>query len=263
MTAKRRYRRFYSSLPLPQAGHSLELTAEQTRHLKTIIRLKEGDQCLVTDGEGRESLAVIKHFTSQNTTELLILSEPLPFSEDTIAISIFQAMPRLGKIEFLVQKGQELGLTHLWPLETQRTVVKIDPKREIAKLERWGKIARESAKQSGTSRILKIHRPSSLQDAANSLTEDSDVAIFHPAGDAKRFRDWLEDLDANEATSSLNLFFGPEGGFSKSEIDFFFSAAKEKKWRMNLVHLGKSILRADTAFVGVLAALRFFIEPRK
>lgn len=263
MAAKRRHRRFYSASPLPRAGQALELNAEQTRHLKTIIRLKEGDECLVADSEGREASAAIKRFTSRNTTELMILSEPVQASETMIPISIYQAMPRLGKLEFLIQKGQELGLAHLWPLETQRTVIKIDPKRETSKLDRWGKIVREAAKQSGASRILEIHGPVSIQEAADSLKPDSLVAVFHPAAEAQAFRDWLNDLQADRQTSSLHLFFGPEGGFSLKEIEFLQSAAKERKWRMNLVHLGKAILRADTAFIGVLAALRLLLEPKK
>lgn len=260
METRRHLRRFYYAKILPPPGQTVVLSPEESRHLKSIIRLKEGDECLLTDSQGQEAVAVVLSFPAGNAAELRIVSEISAQKHPAMYIRIFQAMPRHGKVEFLIQKGQELGLDEFRPLATDRTTVKIAAGRETSKMERWNRIAREAAKQSGAAVPLRIEPPVSLREAVSAIPEGAEVALFHPSGDAADFPLWFEGLNAK---TSLNLFFGPEGGFSGEEVDFLSKHAAASKWSFNTVRLGERILKSDTAFTAVLGALRLLRAGEK
>lgn len=264
MKTARRLRRFYSASPLPGAGGTTRLSAKETHHLKNILRLKVGDSCLVTDGTGKEAEARVSDFAKDGTTKLQI--ETPHRIEDSgkvcapLILCAGVALPQKGKMDDLMAKAQELGLDSLCPLETEHTVVKMSAENKGKALRRWQKITAESAKQSGSLKLIDISTPWSFEGAVTEIPHGDLVAIFHPAKDAVPFREWIQTLEGiyHSSGATLHLFFGPEGGFSEKEIRQVVETRKFLGASIpTLVSLGKNILKIDTAFLGVLSALRF------
>jgi 16S rRNA (uracil1498-N3)-methyltransferase len=245
---QRRLRRFFSSEPLAVEGQELRLPASEGHHLRDILRLQEGASCLVTDGRGQEAEAVIKKYFADGAA-LVTLSKLIPKTANhSLVLKLYVGIPQRGKMDDLVEKAQELQVQVLVPLNTERTIIKMAASAEAKVLHRWEKIAQEAAKQSGNTHLIQIQAPTAFKKALETIPESETMALFHPEGNALSFQNWIENMDAH---STLHLFIGPEGGFSDKEVQM----VRDKKGQ--IVRLGTSILKVDTAFVGSIAALRF------
>jgi len=254
----RKLRRFFTPQILQNVPQDLWLETAETHHLRDSIRLKPGDACLVTDGRGGEAEAVVGAFAPDGRAclqirKVLVKSVPL---NDRVALRVFPALLRKGKTDLLVEKAQELGAREFHPIVSEHCEVQI-PKEKTGKIiERWNRIAREASKQSGSLQLLLIEEPRSFKEVLGNLSPGEPVVIFHPGPDSIAFPEWITEVQGLKGTiKALNIFIGPEGGFSASEIDWVRWNRKGKNlW---VVNLGEVLFKADTAFVGIVAALRF------
>jgi 16S rRNA (uracil1498-N3)-methyltransferase len=254
----RKLRRFFTSQILKNTPHDLWLEPDETHHLRDSIRLKPGEACLVTDGQGGEAEAVVGEFAPDGRACLhihRILIKTGSFN-DRITLRVFPVMLRKGKTDLLVEKAQELGVHEFHPVISEHCEVQITEEKTGKILERWNRIAREASKQSGNLKLLRIEAPRSFKEALGSLSVDEPVVIFHPGPDAVTFPEWWVEIQGlKTAIQALNIFIGPEGGFSEDEVRWAKWNRKEKNLR--LVELGEVLFKADTAFIGIMAALRF------
>ncbi|OGX13015.1 MAG: hypothetical protein A2351_07285 [Omnitrophica bacterium RIFOXYB12_FULL_50_7] len=254
----RKLRRFFTPQILQKVPHDLWLEPAETHHLRDSLRLKSGDACLVTDGQGGEAEAVVGEFSSGGRTCLhvqRVLVKTGSFN-DAVTLRVFPVMLRKGKTDLLVEKAQELGAHEFHPILSEHCEVQIAKEKTGKIVERWNRIAREASKQSGSLKILKIEAPRSFKEALGSLSADEPVVIFHPGSDSVPFPKWLAEIRGLKSTiKALNIFIGPEGGFSEDEIRWAKWYRKEKN--LQLVGLGEVLFKADTAFVGIVASLRF------
>ena len=254
----KKLRRFFTSRILKNTPYDLWLEPDETHHLRQSIRLKPGDACLVTDGQGGEAEAVVGEFAPDGRACLhiqRILIKTGSFN-DCITLRVFPVMLRKGKTDLLVEKAQELGVREFHPVVSEHCEARIAEEKTGKILERWNRIAREASKQSGNLTLLRIEAPRSFKEALGSLSGDEPVVIFHPGPDAVTFPEWFAELQRlKPAIKALNIFIGPEGGFSEEEVRWAKWHRKEKNLR--LVELGEVLFKADTAFVGIVAALRF------
>lgn len=244
--SSRRLRRFFTPDAI-QAQGSVSLPPADTEHLRRILRLKEGDSCLVTNGAGLEAEAVVSDLGSAQAK--LLIQKILPRrAVRGIPLFVYPAFIQKGKMDELVRQMQELGVQGFFPLETERTVVKMtaDAKEKVA--ERWGKITHEAAKQSGSLEQMRTDGPRSLKEILSRLPSEEALAVFHPDKKAVPFKEWSAKRNPQQA---LHLFFGPEGGFSEKEAALLESHGAVR------VGLGETILKADTAVLGTAAALKF------
>jgi len=254
----RKLRRFFTSQPLKTVPHDLWLDPAETHHLRDSIRLNPGDACLVTDGHGVEAEAVVGEFSADGRACLQIQSVLVKTGSfnDAIVLRVFPAMLRKGKTDLLVEKAQELGAHEFCPITSEHCEIQIAKEKTGKIVERWNRIAREASKQSGNLKILKIEEPQSFKDALGRLSPEEPVVIFHPGPDSISFPEWFSGVRVSQrAIKTLNLFIGPEGGFSQDEI--LWAQWHRKKKNLQLVELGEVLFRADTAFIGIVAALRF------
>ncbi|HNX69115.1 MAG TPA: RsmE family RNA methyltransferase [Candidatus Omnitrophota bacterium] len=254
----RKLRRFFTAVPLGELGQELWLEPSETQHLRDSIRLKAGDTCLVTDGEGHEATAMIHEFVKDGRVRL----EVTHFTGETavegtgIFLRVMPVLLRKGKTDLLVEKAQELGVGEFRPLFSDRCEIKIGDEKVGKVTERWCRIAREASKQSGALNIMRIKEPVPLKTAVELIPEGEPLAIFHPGPGALYFSEWISGLrPLKDRMTALNIIIGPEGGFSDDEIAWVRWKRKEKNFWV--VGLGEVLLRADTAFVGIVAALRF------
>jgi 16S rRNA (uracil1498-N3)-methyltransferase len=248
-TPQRRLRRFFSSAVLNKEGQEITLPPSEASHMHKTLRLSAGDRCLVTDGYGREAEARIKGF-SQDGSALLVIGSISRLSSSgsgNLMLNVYPALLQKGKLDDLVQKAQELGIQKIFPVETRRTVAKMTPEARKKVMGRWEKIAREAAKQSGSLRLTEIHEPAEFKKAVQGLPAGSQIALFHPT-EKMSFPEWIKTVKPEK---EIHLFFGPEGGFEDAEVEWAISKGAV------VVGLGDILLKADTAFYGVTAALKF------
>ena len=155
-------------------------------------------------------------------------------------------------MELIIQKAVELGAYQIIPVATRRSVVKLDAKKEEAKIKRWNAIAESAAKQSGRMLIPQVAKVMSLKEAyAFAGQLDYNVIPYELAEGMDRTREIIEQIQPGQ---DIAVFIGPEGGFDPSEI----ALAKEEG--MHLVSLGKRILRTETAGLATLSILMYHIE---
>lgn len=228
---------------------------------------RRGDGGTIAEGDREESLQFLDLPCQNNEgRQCLKNSEGTHgFFSARIRVRVCQALVQRIKMDFFVQKAQELDAEEIWPLATERTVVKMSPEKTDAVLLRWQKVAQEAVKQSGTLTLIKVAAPRPLAKALQDLGPRPFIGFFHPSGNALSFREWLQRVErqvAREPESVVSLFFGPEGGFSDKEIKAFENLAQRYPDRCQQVCLGTQILKAETAFVGVLAALKFCLGTR-
>lgn len=245
----RKLRRFFLDTPMSGLAPAAEvrLSRDETAHLRKVIRLKEGDRCLVTDGQGYEAEAVILSFVSSGETQVRldqITHAPAPKRP---RVRVFSAMIQKEKIEWLVEKLQELGIDAFIPVETTWTMIKMSSTDAMRLGERWHKTAREAVKQSGALWKIKIENTMSFEKALEHASKDGQIVLFHPGGGALPFAEWTKSLSRD---SKINLFFGPEAGFTDEE-------AQQARKKGVSVELTETLLKADTAAFGVAAAVRF------
>ena len=255
----RSFRRFFVDSDFSNDRPTLKLSHRETFHLHHVLRLKPGDTCRVFNSKGREAQAVIETISEKEGARLK-LEKISPSKEGRLHLKIGQALPQRGKMDTLVQKAGELGVRELWVLETERTVVKMKAEAGARAQKRWERIVIEAAKQSGNSVLTRVEGPLPFKKVLEENLEPSDRGfIFHPDPAGVPFSSVVEELRENvgaglKPAPTVFLFFGPEGGFSGKEVHEAESRGVRKVW------LGDSILRLETAFLGVTAALRFMVN---
>ena len=221
------------------------LTGDDVRHISAVLRLVPGDTVTLSDGNGHECEAVLRHI-EKNRAEL----EPGPVrdsvSEPEHRVTLFQCLPKTGKMETVIQKGTELGLYALCPAVSERCVA-LPGKDFEKKRERYQKVAEEAAKQSRRGIIPRILPAVRLADA--DLSGFDTVLLAYEEERTVSLKQALP-----HAGRDIALIVGPEGGFSAAEADML-----RKKGAVS-VSLGPRILRTETAGPAAIAQILFFLE---
>jgi 16S rRNA (uracil1498-N3)-methyltransferase len=238
-------RRFYApQVSFASDGKSATLSADEARHAQNVLRLVPGDEVFVFDGEGCEYRGAIGDATSRTMTVDLVEQVEPAKPESPLDLTLGVALLKSEKFDLVVQKACELGVTRIVPLVTDRADVKIrEPEDARRKLERWQRIALESAKQCGRARLMKIAAPTKLADALGDLC-DAQLNFFFAERSGQQLG--KHDLDAE----SVAALIGPEGGWTDDEIQ----QARTSGWK--IITLGGRTLRAETAAIAVAALLQ-------
>ena len=241
-------RRFYAT---PNSFNSdktsATLNADETRHLRDVLRLTIGDEVYVFDGEGREFRCAVAE-VDRTSARLRIIEEVSAASpESTLKLTLAVALLKGEKFDLIVQKATELGVTSLIPIITSRADVKIksddDAERKIT---RWRRIALEATKQCGRARLLKIERPVSFSDLVDQSANA--VRFMFAERDGSSFDSLLDAFTAKP--DNVIALIGSEGGFSDEEID------QARDSGCKIVTLGGRIMRAETAAIAIAALLQ-------
>ena len=233
--------RFFAD-PGRGTDQDLYLTAEDARHAVTVLRLKSGQAVEVISGGSLWSAEIVS--ADAKDVRVRIISS-LASTEPSLSVTLYQGLPKADKMDLIIQKATELGVTRIVPLMMSRCVARPDPKDITRKLDRWQKIAREAAKQSGRCVIPGIVSPVSLR-CLSSLSGLPEVNIV-PWEEAQGYGP-LAFRNDHPSLSSLGILIGPEGGIESGEITFLQSIG------FIPVTLGKRILRTETAGLAAVAA---------
>lgn len=204
------------------------LSTEERHYLEQVLRVADGTVVEVFDGQG--SVGKAKLNLGSNTLQVFEFEARVDSGPE---IRLYQAIPKGDRWEWTIEKATELGVTAICPILTERTVVQVPPGKLAAKLERWQKIATAAARQSHAALTPSVEAPIHLKDAL--LSEGRKFFGDFEGESASDFE--LEDSDA-----PIDLFVGPEGGFSPAELQLLNANAIG-------IYLGPQVLRAETAAI--------------
>jgi 16S rRNA (uracil1498-N3)-methyltransferase len=230
-------------LPITHVVHNrISIAAEKAHYLVSVLRCKKGDDLIIFNGQGKcFRTAVVKAEKKEVIAEV---REEFPCNfEPPIQITLVQSLLKGEKMDLVIQKTTELGVTEILPVMSERSQIK-----DTRKIVRWRRIAEEASRQSGRNIVPAVHEPVHFQDFL--FSENRKGIIFYEE----------EGLKLSEAVSSLApqtpsliIMIGPEGGFSKEEV----ISAQGKGFRV--ASLGKRILRAETAAISAVALIQFLL----
>lgn len=243
--------RFFVDDPGAFSDRSVVITGEDVNHVKNVLRLKENDELIVSDGRGRDYHCRISGITNEEVVaDICDICDN--FSELSTEITLFQGFPKGDKMELIIQKTVELGVTRIVPVMTKRTVVKLDDKKAKKKTERYNMIAESAAKQSGRGMIPEVTMPVSFAEAV-SMAEKLDMNII-PYEEAEGVEYSRNIIKSIKGKKSLGIFIGPEGGFAREEVEKALDAGA------SAITLGHRTLRTETAGMAVISIIMFELE---
>ncbi|MBK7394286.1 MAG: 16S rRNA (uracil(1498)-N(3))-methyltransferase [Chloracidobacterium sp.] len=218
---------------------TVALDADETRHLRDVLRLKIGDEVSVFDGAGKEFACTINEIGKKETV-LAVTGAIEPSSpESPFAITIAATVLNGEKYDLIVQKAVELGVTKLIPLITIRCDVK--QKDAARRLERWRRIAMEATKQTGRAKLMEITEPAAFDKLLGELNGENAILFSERDG---------VDFSTITADKKITALYGPKGGWDDVELKM---AAEHD---INIVTLGGRTLRAETAAIAITAILQ-------
>lgn len=227
------------------AANVPQLTGENAQHAK-VLRLKEGEQVLICDGEGNECLCAIGTVSAGLLT-LDVLERRASQSEAAVRVSVYLAFPKADKLEHVIQKATELGAYEIVAFPSARCISKPDEKSLTKKIERWQKIAASAAEQSGRGRIPQVMVLGSYQEALKRAAQADKALMFYENEHAVTLRMALQ----SGTYQTVSLLTGPEGGLEEREVEAARTAG------LQVCTLGKRILRCETAPLCALSAVMY------
>jgi 16S rRNA (uracil1498-N3)-methyltransferase len=227
---------------------------EDRHHILKVMRMQIGDQIICVDPEGKQAVCRLAEITDSSVVADVVHWKDTD-SELPISITIASGLPKGDKLEWIFQKGTELGAHQFLPFSAARSVVKWDEKKAAKKIERWQKIAKEAAEQSHRAIMPEVISTISFKEMlAKSNDFHYKLAAYEEEsrnGETSVFASTLKQIKKGE---SLLLVFGPEGGLSDEEVKHL------KNNDFTLCGLGPRILRTETAPLYALAAISYHFE---
>jgi 16S rRNA (uracil1498-N3)-methyltransferase len=247
-----RLSRFYSERENLTIGSSVKLPDSEISHIRKALRLVKGDKIILFNGE-KEFLAeltiVSKDIVKAKILELLRKAD---FSEEGgIEITLFQGLLRAGKMDLILKKTTELGISSIVPVECEYSQSKAD--KLIYKVDRWNKITIAASKQSGRIKIPEVKVPVLFQDVI-AQANNFDIFYLFTIPNSKQSKGIVVKKLQKEPLSDIHniaYFIGPEGGFSPNE----YKLAKDAG--MEICSFTDSVLTSENAAISALAILKF------
>lgn len=223
----------------------ISINGEDVKHIKKVLRLREGEKIEVCDGCGEDFECKIESLSDDVVRAEIIKRYPNT-AEAPIEIRVYQGMPKNDKMDYIVRKCVELGVCRIVPVITKRAVS--IPRDAEKKTARWQRIADEAAKQCGRGVLPRVENTISFSDAIKAMSDENAVSIM-PYECEKEGS--LSALLKSTDKKKINVFIGPEGGFDESE------AEKARAAGIATVTLGPRILRTETAPLAVCSAIMY------
>ena len=229
-------------------GARIIISGEDVRHISAVLRMKPGDMLSLCDGQGMEyTVRIVDAGRAEVRTEIVSRSERMPGYPRII---LGQGMPKSDKMDLIVQKATELGVSSIVPIVTERTIVKV--RDEEKRVSRWQKIAREAAMQSNRPDIPLVETIQAFGAYLPTLKPDPATLFLFPWEEASLPMKHV--LQGKTGLKKLVVLIGPEGGFSAAE------AETATQTGFHSVSLGTNILRTETAAIAALSMIQYALS---
>ena len=233
------------------------IIGSDVNHIKNVLRMKPGEKVLISDGKGINYFCELTEIGA-DAVKAAILSDEVEDTELPVAVVLYQGLPKGDKMELIIQKCVELGVSRIVPVDMARCVMKLDAKKEGNKIKRWYGVSESAAKQSKRMIVPEISGVMKYK-AAIEEAKHADLALvpyeaaetLDGAGGMELTRRLIGGLNPGQRCA---IFVGPEGGFADAEIEL----ARESGFQT--ITLGKRILRTETAGLFVLSAIGYALE---
>tara|TARA_A100001035_G_scaffold266963_1_gene250503 strand:- start:417 stop:1157 length:741 start_codon:yes stop_codon:yes gene_type:complete len=230
-------------------GKEISLENPTSHQIKNVLRMTEGDYFELFNNTGNSYKAKI--IDSEGNLIKCFIEDQLKTSQDEIEINVFQSIIKISKLELIVEKLTEIGISSFTPIITERTQKKDIDSLSENKLKRLKKISIESSEQSGKVYIPNISSIKRLRNLDIGSPDNLDIVFYENNDNAKKLN-YLKNKFSDK--KSISVFIGPVGGFSIEEIEYFKS--KESV----IINLGNTIFKSDTASIISVALLRNLIS---
>ncbi|MCR5742148.1 MAG: 16S rRNA (uracil(1498)-N(3))-methyltransferase [Lachnospiraceae bacterium] len=232
----------------------ITITGADVNHIVNVLRMKAGEEIMAVDGSGSEYYCMIESMDTEQVSARICYKRECE-QELPVHITLYQGLPKSDKLELIIQKCVELGISRIVPVNMKRSVVKIEDKKVESRVKRWQGISEAAAKQSGRGIIPEVCAPVSFK---NAMQEASGATVklfpYEMAGKTCPMELTRQKLAAIKPGDSVAVFIGPEGGFDDSEVELAGEFGYEP------ITLGKRILRTETAGLYVLSVLGYLLE---
>jgi 16S rRNA (uracil1498-N3)-methyltransferase len=233
------------------SGSLVQLPSDTASHLAKVLRARAGDELILFNGDGREFDGAIENVRGSRVSASVGDSRPVD-RESPVKITLVQCVPRGDRMDFIVQKATELGVTRIVPVLSQRSVVRLDKSQAESKAVHWRAVAVSACEQCGRNRLPAIEAAQPLLHYLGESTPgEGPRLVFEPESAlhadtaAQNYRG-----TSNTAVKSAEIAIGPEGGFPPEELEAFRVAGFAQ------AGLGPRILRTETAAIAAVVWLQ-------
>ncbi|WLR43995.1 16S rRNA (uracil(1498)-N(3))-methyltransferase [Bacillus carboniphilus] len=246
--------RYFVSIKREDIEDQVKITGDDVHHISRVMRMKENEPLIICTLDGYTAKGLI-----QKITDDFVMVDRLSWikssSELPVHVTIASGMPKGDKLEYIIQKGTELGAKEFVPFNATRSIVKLDQKKIKNKVVRWNKIAKEAAEQSHRSLVPMVEKPLSFEELIEKASNYNYKIVAYEEeskqGEAKKLHQIISTIEKDQ---SLFVLFGPEGGFTEKELEIL------KENGFISCSLGPRILRAETAPLYLLSAVSYYLE---
>ena len=225
----------------PTVGGSAVIAGADARHIGGALRMTAGESLTLCDGRGTDYACTVTAVEREQVTLSVDAAAPSS-SEPSLAVTLYMGLPKGDKMELIIQKAVELGVTAIVPVAMSRCIVKLDGKDAAKKQTRWQKIAAEAAGQSGRGIIPTVELPLTWKQALSHFEQENTLLCYEGGGQP------IGRL-VTPADTAVSLVVGPEGGFDPAEVEAVLNVGGR------VATLGPRILRCETAPLAAIAVL--------
>lgn len=236
-----RHLRFYHPQQLP-IGHTVQLNDSAAIHVSRVLRLQMGDALTLFNGDGRDYQCQLQLVAKNSVAALVQASQPVN-NESPLNIHLMQGISAGDRMDITLQKAVELGVKHIVPIKTTRSVVKLSAERAQKRLTHWQHIIIAACEQCGRAVIPSIAEPVTLADWLHANPINGDLRLTLEPSATQRL------ASISKPATNIHLLIGAEGGFTPAELGAASAAG------FTGVTLGPRILRTETAALAAVAAI--------
>ncbi len=235
-------------------NNQIEILGEDINHIKNVLRLEIGEKIKICDKTNQINyISEIVEITAKCVI-CSILEKAKNEAEGNVELHIFQGLPKADKMELIIQKGTELGVSEFIPVAFKRSIVKLSGKDEAKKIDRWNKIAEVAAKQSGRDLVPKVRNIENIKNICNQIKDYDIVLLAYELEEKNYIKNELQKLKKQKEKYKIAVIIGPEGGIEQEEVDSMESNGAK------VISLGKRILRTETVALQVSSIIMYELE---
>lgn len=234
-------------------NEKITIIGEDVKHITSVLRMKIGENVQVGNKQtGENYIAQITQISAENVITNII-KKVEETSESNVRVDLYQGLPKADKMELIIQKTTEIGVSNIIPVDMVRCVVKLEEKEEKKKIERWQKIAMSAAQQSKRDKIPTIENKINFKQIMNKIKEYDCFLVAYEEETQTALKQVLQAMKQKE-NYQIGILIGPEGGIDSKEI------ALLKENGATIVTLGKRILRCETAPICMVSNILYELE---
>ncbi len=236
--------RFYHSKPI-NINETIVMDDFAAHHALKVMRLKTNDQLILFNGDGSDFTGQVIRI-SKRQVEVSIKSKKNIKNESNLKVILLQALTSSEKMDLIIQKTTELGISEIQPIVCERSIVKIKNEKIEKKLSHWRQVCIAACEQCGRAEIPTIHKPENIIKYLEKTESEKDTKIILSPKATKSLNNFTPNMKQD-----IKVLIGPEGDFTKQELDFSIQKG------FSPIKIGPRILRTETAPMCILSILQY------